>query len=153
MRMKAPERLHAMALSMHCQEVYSSLDLDRWDAAYKLLILARAIWDPTLMLADVDTKDVGAIGKKELDDARSRRRICLIATGELDAEGLLRLKTEAELLAPENPLYDLGPGEKGAVFETDVMGTITVRSSKGGPLATAASVIKDVLNTAAPPVL
>ncbi len=131
-----------------------SLDLDGWDATYKLLILARAIWDPALKLDDVDTKGVGAIGKEELDEARSRRRrIRLIATGERDANGTVRLKTEPAFLAPEDPLYDLGPGEKGAVFETDVMGTITVRSSKGGPLATAASVIKDVLNIAAPPVL
>ena len=129
-----------------------SLDLDGWDATYKLLILARAIWDPALSLSDVDTKGVGAIGKEELDEARSRRRrIRLVATGERDADGTVRLKTEPAFLAPEDPLYDLGPGEKGAVFETDVMGTITVRSSKGGPLATAASVIKDVLNIAAPP--
>ena len=111
-----------------------SLDLDGWDAAYKLLILDRAIWDPALTLADVNTMGVGAIGKKELDDARSRRRrIRLIATGERDADGSVRLNTEPAFLAPE--------------------GTITVRSSKGGPLATAASVIKDVLNIAAPPVL
>jgi hypothetical protein len=30
------------------------------------------------------------------------------------------------------------------------MGTITLRSSKGGPVATAACVIKDVLNLGAP---
>ena len=128
------------------------LDLDGWDAAYKLLILARAIWDQTLALDAVETTGVAAIGKKELDDARSRRqRIRLIATGERDADGTIRLKAAPEALTPDDPLYELGPGEKGCVFETDVMGTISARSSKGGPLATAACVIKDVLNIAAPP--
>jgi len=127
------------------------LDLDGWDAAYKLLILARAIWDPKLRLEQVQTTGVGAIGRKELDDARlQRRRIRLIATGARDAGGVIRLKTEPESLADDDALYHLGPGEKGAVFETDVMGTITVRSSKGGPLATAACVVKDVLNIASP---
>ncbi len=74
-----------------------------------------------------------------------------IATGERDADGTIRLKTAPEALTPDDPLYELGPGEKGCVFETDVMGTISARSSKGGPLATAACVIKDVLNIAAPP--
>ena len=128
------------------------LDLDGWDAAYKLLILARAIWDRTLGLDAVETTGVAAIGKKELDEARSRRqRIRLIATGERDADGTIRLKTEPEALPPDDPLYELGPGEKCCVFETDVMGTISVKSSKGGPLATAACVIKDILNIAAPP--
>lgn len=130
------------------------LDVDGWDAAYKLLILARGVWDPTLALDAVDTTGVGAIGKKELDEARSRRRrIRLIATGERDEDGVVRLRTEPEALVPEDPLYALGPGEKACVFETDVMGTISVKSSKGGPLATAACVIKDVLNIVAPPAI
>lgn len=130
------------------------LDLDGWDAAYKLLIVARAIWDPTLSLESVATTGVAAIGKDELYEARSRRRrIRLIATGERAEDGTIRLKTEPEALAAEDPLYPLGPGEKGCVFETDVMGTISVRSSKGGPLATAACVVKDILNIAAPPAL
>lgn len=130
------------------------LDLDGWDAAYKLLILARAIWDRSLSLDAVETTGVGAIGKKELDEARSRRRrIRLIATGERAEDGTIRLRTEPESLESSDPLYVLAPGEKGCVFETDVMGTITIKSSKGGPLATAACVIKDVLNLSAPPVL
>ena len=60
------------------------------------------------------------------------------------------MKVEPEALGSDDPLYPLRPGEKGVVFETETMGTITLRSSKGGPLATAASVIKDVLNVAAP---
>jgi homoserine dehydrogenase len=128
------------------------LDLDGWDAAYKLLILARAMWEPGLGLDAVETTGVGAIGKKELDEARSRRkRIRLIATGERDPGGDIRLRTEPEALDVEDPLYALGPGEKGCVFETDVMGTITVKSSRGGPLATAACVVKDVLNICSPP--
>ena len=127
------------------------LDLEGWDAAYKLLILARAIWDPFLSLESISTTGVSTIGKKELDEARSRRtRIRLIATATRQSSGQTRLKVEPEALSSDDPLYSLGPGEKGVVFETETMGTITLRSSKGGPLATAASVIKDVLNVAAP---
>lgn len=130
------------------------LDLDGWDAAYKLLIVARAIWSPKLSLESVATTGVGAIEKKQLDEARSRRRrIRLVATGERGLEGAIHLKTEPESLGVEDPLYALGPGEKACVFETDVMGTISVKSSKGGPLATAACLIKDILNIAAPTAL
>jgi homoserine dehydrogenase len=102
----------------------------------------------------VATTGVGAIEKKQLDEARSRRRrIRLVATGERGLEGAIHLKTEPESLGVEDPLYALGPGEKACVFETDVMGTISVKSSKGGPLATAACLIKDILNIAAPTAL
>jgi len=128
------------------------LDLEGWDAAYKLLILARALWRPTLSLEDGETRGVSAIGKTELDEARSRRkRIRLVATAERSSGGEIRLRTEPEALDTEDPLYPLGPGEKALVFETTTMGTITLRSSRGGPVATAACVIKDVLNLGAPP--
>lgn len=129
-----------------------TLDLDGWDAAYKLLILSRAIWDPSLELEDTETRGVSAIAKRDLDEARSRRkRVRLIATAERSSQGEIKLKTEPEFLSAEDPLYPLAPGEKAIVFETDTMGTITLKSSKGGPLATAACVVKDVLNIAAPP--
>jgi homoserine dehydrogenase len=127
------------------------LDLEGWDAAYKLLILARAIWKPDLSLGDAETRGVSAIGKDALDEARQRRkRIRLIATAERSSGGEVRLRTEPEAIDAEDPLYHLGPGEKALVFETASMGTITLRSSKGGPLATAACVVKDVLNIGAP---
>jgi homoserine dehydrogenase len=127
------------------------LDLDGWDAAYKLLILARAIWDPRLSLDDISTTGVSAIGRKELDEARSRRqRLRLIATGIRQPSGEVLLKVGPEALDIDDPLYPLGRGEKGVVFETETMGTITLRSTRGGPLATAAAIIKDVLNVVAP---
>jgi homoserine dehydrogenase len=128
------------------------LDLEGWDAAYKLLILARAIWRPTLALEDGETRGVSTIEKAELDSARSRRkRIRLVATAERTSGGEIRLRTEPEALDAEDPLYLLEPGEKALVFETATMGRITLRSSKGGPVATAACVIKDILNLGAPP--
>lgn len=127
------------------------LDLEGWDAAYKLLILARAIWRSPIDLEGCETRGVSAIGTKELDAARSRRRrIRLVATAERLKGGEIRLRTEPESLDSDDPLYQLGPGEKALVFETGNMGTITLRSSKGGPVATAACVIKDVLNLGAP---
>jgi homoserine dehydrogenase len=127
------------------------LDVEGWDAAYKLLILARALWSPALSLGDAETRGVAAIGRRELDEARSRRRrIRLVATAERTAGGRMRLHTAPQPLDPEDPLYSLGPGEKAVVFETASMGAITLRSTKGGPVATAACVIKDVLNIGAP---
>lgn len=128
------------------------LDLEGWDAAYKLLILARAVWSSAVALADGETRGVSAIGRKELDDAKSRgQRIRLVATAERSKAGEIRLRTEPQSLSSEDPLYQLGPGEKALVFETENLGTISLRSSKGGPVATAACVIKDVLNFGAPP--
>ncbi len=127
------------------------IDLEGRDAAYKLLILARVLWSPALSLSDGEIRGVSAIGRDELEEARSKgRRIRLIATAERSGAGEVRLRTEPEALDASDPLYPMGPGEKALAFETATMGAITLRSSKGGPVATAACVIKDVLNVGAP---
>lgn len=127
------------------------LDLEGWDAAYKLLILARALFRADLSLGEAETRGVSVIGKRELEEARAKgRRIRLVACAERLSGGRIRLVTQPEALESEDPLYPLGPGEKALVFETATMGAITLRSSRGGPLATAACVLKDVLNVAAP---
>ncbi len=128
------------------------IDLEGWDAAYKLLILARVLWSPTLSLENGEIRGVSATGQNEIEKARARgQRIRLIATAERSSSGEVRLRTEPEALEASDPFYPLGPGEKALAFETASMGAITVRSSRGGPSATAACVIKDVLNLAAPP--
>jgi homoserine dehydrogenase len=127
------------------------LDLEGWDAAFKLLILARAIWEPTLVLDPEGVRGVESFEKKDLDEARAGgKRVRLVATGEVGEDGRASLRTEPSSLGPDDPFYELAPGEKGVVFETDTMGTISIKSSKGGPLATAACVLKDVLNAARP---
>ncbi|HEY7819258.1 MAG TPA: hypothetical protein VIG29_13620, partial [Vicinamibacteria bacterium] len=128
------------------------LDIEGWDAAYKLLILARILWRPTLALSKGEVRGVSGVDKNALEEARARgQRIRLVATAERSADGDVTLRTEPEALDPSDPLHSLGPGEKALLFETASMGTITLRSSRGGPVATAACVVKDLLNLAAPP--
>jgi homoserine dehydrogenase len=128
------------------------LDLEGWDAAYKLLILARVLWNPALALSKDDIRGVSALRENALEEARARgQRIRLVATAERSDAGEIRLRTEPEALDPSDPFHPLGPGEKAILFETASMGTITLRSSRGGPVATAACVAKDVLNLGAPP--
>ncbi len=126
-----------------------SLDIDGWDAAYKLLILARMFWNETLELGDVRTTGIRGLGRPELDEAKAMgERIRLVATGELREDGVVGLSVAPERLDAEDPLFSLRAGEKGFVFETEHMGRVTIKTEKGGPRTTAACVLKDVLNIA-----
>jgi homoserine dehydrogenase len=128
------------------------LDLEGWDTAFKVLILARAFWRSD---APFDPSLVTGITEISADDvARARaegRKIRHLGSGRFDDSGNIQLRVEPVLLDPEDPLFPLGPGEKGAVFDTELMGRVVIRSGEAGLSATAAAVIKDVLNIAAHP--
>ncbi len=128
------------------------LDLEGWDTAYKALILARTFWRTD---APFDPSVVQGITEVSADDIKSARaegrKIRLLGSGRKNESGDIHLQVEPVWLNPDDPLYCLGPGEKGAVFDTDLMGRVVIRSGKAGPFDTAAAVIKDVLNIVAHP--
>jgi homoserine dehydrogenase len=131
------------------------LDLEGWDSAYKVLILARVFWKPDIPLSSASVQGIAGISVSEVAEARAAgKRIRLLGRARLSESGEVEIRIQPVRLDPDDPLYPLEPGEKGAVFESDLMGRFVIRSGKSGPFATAAAIIKDILNMAAhPPVL
>lgn len=141
----------AEARELGILEADPRLDLEGWDAAYKILILARVAWDPALPLSAIRVAGVEVVTDRELAAIRSEGgRVRLVATASRDREGEVRMAVRPERLAPDDPLFALGPGEKGLVLDTGSMGRISLAADGGGPVVTAACVLKDVLNLAAP---
>lgn len=128
------------------------LDLEGWDTAFKVLILARSLWDPEADLEPTAVRGIAGISPVDLARAvEGKRKLRLIGSARRDESGRVDIRVEPVWLDVEDPLHPLGPGEKGAVFDTDLMGRVVIRSGKAGPFATAAAIVKDVLNIVSHP--
>ena len=128
------------------------LDLEGWDTLFKVLILARVFWDPALPADSARVEGITGISPEELSSAREKgRRVRLLGSARRDDSGEVEIQVQPVALDETDPLFPLGAGEKGAVFESDLMGRFVIRSGKAGPFATAAAVVKDVLNIAVHP--
>ena len=127
-------------------------DLDGWDAAAKLVILARETMSHG---ADVALETVERTGIREIDGERVRRAersggvLRLLATAEAARNGsghAIQLAVTPTVLGPEHPLSGLGQTEMGVVFETDIYGTITLKIDEPTPLPSAATMLRDLLD-------
>ncbi|MGH9463854.1 MAG: hypothetical protein ACRD1X_21845 [Vicinamibacteria bacterium] len=128
------------------------LDVEGWDTAFKVLILARSFWSPTIPAESMKVQGITQITKDEIARAlESGRRLRLVGAAQQSPSGDVTIRVEVEPLPPSDPLYSLASGEKGAQFETSLMGGFFVRSGKSGPRTTAAALVKDILNIAAHP--
>ena len=128
------------------------LDVEGWDTAFKVLILARSFWQPTIPLESVQVQGITGITGAEMAQIKeSGRRLRLVGTARQSPSGEVAIRVEAEPLPTSDPLYSLGPEEKGAEFDTDLMGRFVVRTGKAGPATTAATLAKDILNIVAHP--
>jgi homoserine dehydrogenase len=131
------------------------LDLEGWDTAYKVLILARTFWNPEIGFDPKRVLGITGITEEEITGVAAKgNKIRLVGGAERDDSGNVEIRVEPVQLGPGDPLHPLGPGEKGAVFETDLIGRFIIRNGNAGPYATAAAIVRDVLNiTAHPPVI
>ncbi|MFQ5893801.1 MAG: hypothetical protein ACE5H5_05760, partial [Nitrospinota bacterium] len=126
------------------------LDVEGWDTAFKVLLLARSFWDPALSLTAARIEGITDLSASDLArSAEQPKRVRLIGSARREDTGRVKIVVGPEALARDDPLYDLEPGEKAAVFDSDLMGRFVVRSGKGGPETTAATIAKDILNMVA----
>ncbi len=127
-------------------EADPSLDIDGWDAANKLVIVANSVLGMPATLQDVDVKGIRGLARAELLRARQAgHAIKLLATAEPVGDAY-RLAVRPTELPLEHPLARLAKWHMGVVYTTDINGTITAIIREEGPTATAGAVVRDVVH-------
>lgn len=124
-----------------------SWDLEGWDAAAKLVILANAVLDVPAHMDDVSRTGITHLQPDDLRGAQERgERYRLLAEAELDADGGYELSVAPVPLPQDHPLGQLGPKQMGVVYQTDIYGTLTAIIDEPSPVPSAATMLRDVLD-------
>lgn len=127
-------------------ETDPTLDVEGWDAANKLVILANAVLNRPTTLADVEREGITRLTTEQLREAQAdNTRIVLLCLAE-QFEGDYRLSVRPTALPLDHPLARMGADEMGIVYHTDVSGRLSATTMERGPLPTAAAMLRDVIN-------
>ncbi len=127
-------------------EADPTLDVEGWDTANKLVIIANSILRQPTILADVQPiQGITAITPEEIRAAAARGQVVkLVATAERVA-GRYRLAVQPEWLPAASFLAQVNGFEMGIVFETDIMGLQMYKVDERGPVPTAGAMLRDVI--------
>jgi len=137
---------HAQDIGM--AEADPALDVDGWDAANKLVIIANAVLRRPTTLADLTVEGIRNITREDLAAAEARREtIKLIALAEQVGNDY-RLSVKPTFLSYAHPLARLGAGMMGVMYHTDINGTIFASIEEDDPYPTAAAVLRDIVQAA-----
>jgi len=121
-------------------------DLDGWDAAAKLVILANAVLGVPAHLEDVERTGIVGLSPQDIRSEIERgRRIRLLSTAIRTDSGY-SLTVAPRALPSNHPLGRLGPKEMGITYYTDIYGTITAIIKEETPLPSAATMLRDILD-------
>ncbi|UCF09566.1 MAG: homoserine dehydrogenase, partial [Candidatus Bipolaricaulota bacterium] len=100
-------------------------DLEGWDAAAKLVILARAVQGADVAMDDVDRRGIRDVSAADVIAAqREGERVRLVATSEATGDSF-RLRVAPSRIDRDHPLAGLGSNGMGIVFTTDLYGVIS----------------------------
>jgi homoserine dehydrogenase len=125
-----------------------SLDIDGWDEAVKLVIIANAVLRHPCTIADVDVTGIAQLTLADLRAADARHeRIVLLGTADPAGSGWA-LRVAPVALPREHALARMSGEEMGVVYYTDISGTITATAYETDATPTAAAMLRDVISIA-----
>ncbi|MCX7707681.1 MAG: homoserine dehydrogenase [Anaerolineae bacterium] len=135
-------------------EADPTLDVEGWDTANKLVIIANSILRQPTTLADVQpVTGITGITPEDIRAAAAQGRVIkLVATatrpdpkGLANPSGLYRLSVQPEWLPADDFLASVNGWEMGIVFDTDIMGLQQFKVDERGPVPTAGAMLRDVI--------
>jgi homoserine dehydrogenase len=130
-------------------EADPTLDVDGWDAANKLVIIANSVLRRPTTLPDLQVEGIRGITAKDLRLARAQGKVIkLLAVAEKRAEDWL-LSVSPTWLERNHPMARTGQWDMGVVYYTDYMGVISAVIREEGPVPTSAAVLRDMINACA----
>lgn len=127
-------------------ETDPSLDVDGWDTANKLVILANSVLGVPTTLADVTVTGIRAVTAAQMAAERAQgRAIRLVATAQRN-EGSYTLSVAPVALPADDFLATCSGWEMGVEFHSDLYGRMYHKIWEREPLPTAAAMLRDAVN-------
>ena len=128
-------------------EADPSWDLDGWDAAAKLAILADAVLGQETGLASIPRRGIREIDLAWLRAERAEGNLVrLVASATRQEDGRYTLNVAPVALPANHPLGRLGTKQMGIVYDTDIFGTISAVIDEPTPVPSAATMLRDILD-------
>lgn len=134
------------------------LDVEGWDTANKLVIIANSILRQPATLADVHPViGITGISAEDIRAAAAQGKVIKLVAQATRADpkdlpnpsdlhaGRYQLSVQPEWLPADDFLASVNGWEMGIVFDTDIMGLQQFKVDERGPVPTAGAMLRDVI--------
>ncbi len=120
-------------------------DVEGWDAAGKVIILARALFNSPITFKDMDVKGITGITADDVKAAaEAGEKWKLVARVTADGGSVQPMRVKLS-----NPLAAVSGATNAITYTTDLMGDITLVGSGAGRLQTGFGILSDLLDISA----
>jgi homoserine dehydrogenase len=130
-------------------ETDPTADVDGFDAAYKLAILADVAFGTRVTPNDIYREGIRKIGARDIEYAEELGYVIkLIALGKHHPNGELELRVHPALLPKAHPLASVNDAFNAVLVEGDAVGEVMFYGQGAGMEATGSAVVGDIIEAA-----
>jgi homoserine dehydrogenase len=122
------------------------MDVEGYDTAIKMIILTNYFFDSQITLKDVDIVGISNISKEVINRVKDSGGKIKLLGKTYRENNEIKIKVSPEILNVEHSLYSVDRKNKGILFNTDVLGNITIIGGASGVENAAASIVRDITN-------
>ena len=108
-----------------------TLDLEGWDTACKILILARSLMAATSRLSEISRIGIGPETEPLIRTARESDRVVRLVGRARIWQGRVRVSVAPKLIRTDSPFYSISGTSKAAIFRTESRGSISATAQSG----------------------
>ncbi len=124
-----------------------SLDIEGWDTAAKILILAKGLMGATARIDEVSRIGIDSKIESLIETARVRKgRVRLVGRARI-WQGRVRVSVAPKIVTSDSPFYSVSGTSKAAVFRTEDKGNV-LAFAKSGRDAISQIILDDILKIA-----
>jgi len=123
-----------------------TLDVDGWDAANKLVIIANSVLQQPTKLDDLSVTGIRGVTLDDFAEAEVRGEVIKLLAIAQETDDGYKLTVEPTSVAKDHPMGQTKRWDMGVVYYTDWMGIISAVIEEKGPVPTSAAVLRDMIN-------
>lgn len=122
------------------------LDIEGWDTAMKMLILANVLMNEDRTIENIRVSGITGITQEDIKKAAlHNKKLKLIGKAVRNGEQL-DFYVALEEISEDHPLYGVDGKNKGVRYVSDALGDLTIIGGASGTRPAAASILRDVIN-------
>ena len=121
-------------------------DIEGWDSAVKLLILANVLMQAEAGFDDVVRRGLDALPAHLIEESRAAGGAIKLIAEAKRQDGQIKLSVSPQIVLPTESLFAVRGSNKAIEFRTDLYGTLLVAGGASSRTAVAATMLKDVIH-------
>ena len=134
------------AIKEKIAEANYSYDVEGYDTAAKILIVANALMNANLKLENIKIEGITKLTKEEILREKEKGNKPKLIGSIYKEENKIEAEVKLEFIDKNHSLYSVDGKNKGITYYTDTLGNISVIGGASGTKNAAAAILRDIVN-------